>query len=78
MSMKLIQLLKIGVNYGGLCRLISPKLQLGGKIKFVDGLHLYIEIHSDLVISNYAFSELKREVQDMYLEKVILNSNAAS
>ena len=45
-----------------------------GNVKFVDGLHLYTNIYSDLVISNYAFSELQREVQDMYLEKVILNS----
>jgi hypothetical protein len=28
----------------------------------------------DLVISNYAFTELTREIQDVYLKKVILNS----
>ncbi|MCP2727331.1 hypothetical protein NJ959_02445 [Symplocastrum sp. BBK-W-15] len=28
----------------------------------------------DLVISNYAFTELRREIQYIYLEKVILNS----
>jgi hypothetical protein len=28
----------------------------------------------DLLISNYAFSELPRKIQDVYLEKVILNS----
>lgn len=28
----------------------------------------------DLVISNYAFSELRREIQDVYLEKIILRS----
>ncbi|MDR1285582.1 MAG: putative sugar O-methyltransferase [Campylobacteraceae bacterium] len=28
----------------------------------------------DLVISNYAFTELRREVQDCYLKKIILNS----
>lgn len=28
----------------------------------------------DLLISNYAFSELHREIQDIYLEKVILNA----
>jgi phospholipid N-methyltransferase len=35
------------------------------------------ELHKenyDLIISNYAFTELKREIQDVYLEKVILNS----
>jgi hypothetical protein len=30
----------------------------------------------DLVISNYAFSELFREVQEIYLENVVLNSKA--
>jgi putative sugar O-methyltransferase len=28
----------------------------------------------DLVISNYAFTELRREIQDVYLDKIILNS----
>lgn len=28
----------------------------------------------DLVISNYAFTELKREIQDIYLQKVILHA----
>ena len=28
----------------------------------------------DLVISNYAFTELPRHIQEIYLEKVILNS----
>ena len=28
----------------------------------------------DLFISNYAFTELRREIQDVYLERVILNS----
>lgn len=32
------------------------------------------EIYSDLIISNYAFSELKREVQDIYIRNVVLNS----
>jgi len=26
------------------------------------------------MISNYAFTELKRDIQDVYLEKIILNS----
>jgi putative sugar O-methyltransferase len=29
----------------------------------------------DLVISNYAFTELRREIQDVYLEKIIINSS---
>lgn len=32
------------------------------------------QLHSDLLISNYAFSELTRSVQDEYLNKVIINS----
>jgi len=28
----------------------------------------------DLVISNYAFTELRREIQDTYLERIILNT----
>lgn len=43
-------------------------------IRYVDGGHLYLNDSYDLVISNYAFSELRREIQDMYLEKVILKS----
>ena len=29
----------------------------------------------DIVISNYAFTELPRSIQDIYLKKVILNSS---
>jgi DNA-binding Lrp family transcriptional regulator len=36
--------------------------------------NLSVEDRYDLVISNYAFTELRREVQDIYLEKIILNS----
>ena len=43
-------------------------------IKYLDGGHIYFSEDYDLVISNYAFSELRREVQDMYLEKIILRS----
>jgi phospholipid N-methyltransferase len=32
------------------------------------------EENYDLVISNYAFSELKRDIQNVYLDKIILNS----
>ena len=44
-------------------------------IRYVDGGHIYLNDDYDLVISNYAFSELQRPVQDMYLEKIILKSN---
>jgi hypothetical protein len=30
----------------------------------------------DLVISNYAFTELPRSIQDVYLNKIILNSKS--
>ena len=40
------------------------------KFEFIDGRNPS-ERSSDLVISNYAFSELNREIQLMYLERVI-------
>lgn len=43
-------------------------------IRYADGGHIYFHDDYDLVISNYAFTELQRPVQDMYLEKVILKS----
>lgn len=46
------------------------------KVKFVDGTHIDVEESYDFVISNYAFSELVRSVQDIYLNKVILRSKA--
>lgn len=46
------------------------------KILLVDGTQINTEGNYDFVISNYAFSELVRDVQDIYLEKVILKSSA--
>lgn len=43
-------------------------------IKYINGIDEFPEVYSDLVISNYAFSELKKEVQKKYLDKVVLNS----
>lgn len=43
---------------------------------FIDGTQNFDEIKSDLVISNYAFSELGKAVQDMYLKKVILKAKS--
>lgn len=43
-------------------------------VRYVDGGHIYSDDNYDLVISEYAFSELRRDVQDMYFEKVILKS----
>lgn len=46
------------------------------KINFIDGTNITVEREYDFAISNYAFSELIRVVQDIYLEKVILKSKA--
>ena len=48
----------------------------GDKFQFVDGTKVNVEKEYDLVISNYAFSELVRDVQEVYMEKVILKSKA--
>lgn len=50
-------------------------LNLDGKIKFINGLEPS-NIKSDFVLSNYAFSELNQQYQQLYLEKVILNSGS--
>lgn len=47
-----------------------------GRIKFIDGTVIDTNDTYDFVISNYAFSELVRNIQDSYLEKVILKSRA--
>lgn len=44
------------------------------KYHFIDGTALDKTITPELIISNYAFSELCREVQDMYLSNVIKNA----
>ena len=46
------------------------------KVRFIDGTHIDVDGNYDFVISNYAFSELIRDVQDVYLEKIILKSKA--
>ena len=44
-----------------------------GNFNYIDGRYPKIT-KSDLVISNYAFSELSRSMQDEYISNVILNS----
>ena len=44
-----------------------------GEFKFLDGRNP-VQSMPDLVVSNYAFSELSRGVQDIYLKNVILHS----
>lgn len=51
-------------------------INMNHNVRYFDGNHLYHNIHSDLVISEFAFSELFRPVQDIYLDKIILNSKA--
>jgi putative sugar O-methyltransferase len=47
---------------------------LSSTIKYKTMNELEKKDYYDLVISNYAFTELRREIQDVYLERVILNS----
>lgn len=44
-----------------------------GKFNYNNGRNIK-QLKSDLVISNYAFSELSRDIQDEYISKVLLNS----
>lgn len=44
-----------------------------GNFQYIDGRDPQVG-HFDLVISNYAFSELSRSTQEMYLKNVVLNS----
>lgn len=43
-------------------------------LDFIDGTQLTECVNSDLVISNYAFSECNTEVQDVYIEKILCNT----
>jgi putative sugar O-methyltransferase len=56
-----------------LAQRFTKKLNVSGELLFMDGREPKSTI-PDLVISNYAFSELNRELQNQYLEKVILRS----
>jgi len=57
----------------GLAKRFIDELSLTGDYEFIDGRNPRTS-EQDLVISNYAFSELAREVQDLYLKEVILQS----
>jgi hypothetical protein len=57
-----------------LVRVFISELNLDGDFKYVDG-RLPSQSSPDIVISNYAFSELSREVQKHYLDNVILNAS---
>lgn len=44
------------------------------EIEYIDGTSLKQDITSDLVISNYAFSECSKEVQDTYIKHILLHT----
>lgn len=60
----------------GLAKKYLSKFGSTDRIRFVDGTNIDVDEEYDFVISNYAFSELIRDVQDIYLNKVILKSRA--
>jgi putative sugar O-methyltransferase len=57
-----------------LAKLYLKKSNVPNIYKFQDGRKPFDNSKFDLVISNYAFSELTREMQDLYLQNILLNS----
>ncbi|MBR2732882.1 MAG: putative sugar O-methyltransferase [Selenomonadaceae bacterium] len=51
-------------------------LNVAGDIRYIDGTHLYHDAPCDLFISDYAFSELNKPAQDVYIEKIISKATA--
>ena len=51
-------------------------LDVSGDVRYFDGTHLYHADPCNLFISDYAFSELAKPVQDMYIEKIISKAKA--
>lgn len=56
-----------------LARRFTNELDVPGNFKFIDGRNPKSS-NPDLVVSNYAFSELNRDVQSQYLNNVVLPS----
>lgn len=56
-----------------LCQRYLDNYVINSVLKFMTMNELQVKEY-DLVISNYAFTELTREIQDVYLKKIILNS----
>lgn len=52
------------------------ELDVAGDIRYIDGTHLYHDAPCDLLISNYAFSELVKPVQDIYIKKILRRAKA--
>ena len=75
--------LKIGSSFSlydlpevnNLARKFIDALELEGSVDFFDGRQP-APSDLDLVVSNYAFSELTREIQDSYIESVLRNASA--
>lgn len=51
-------------------------LNHSGDTRYIDGTHLYHDVPCDLLISDYAFSELTKPVQDVYIEKILSKARA--
>ena len=47
-----------------------------GNVRYLDGTHFYHDAPCDFFISDYAFSELSKPAQDIYLEKIISKAKA--
>ena len=52
------------------------ELKVSGNIRYIDGTHLYHDVPCDLLISNYAFSEPVKPVQEIYIEKILRHAKA--
>ena len=48
----------------------------GDDLRYLDGTHLYNDAPCDLLISDYAFSELSKAAQEIYLEKIVSKARA--
>lgn len=57
-----------------LARKFLAKASVSAGTRFLDGARVPQAHQADLLISNYAFSELTRELQLKYLDKVVLNA----
>lgn len=51
-------------------------LNQSGDIRYLDGTHLYHDAPCDLFISDYAFSELSKPAQDVYIKKILSTAKA--
>ena len=52
------------------------RLNVTDNVRYIDGTHLYHDAPCDLFISDYAFSELGKPAQELYIEKILSKSKA--